>query len=90
MKAENGLYYFNFEDPRATGFDLSDFQKLSEVFVEEYGESDCYFFDEIQNVDKWELFVRTQLDRKKHFLLTGSNASLMSKRTRNKASPEDT
>jgi predicted AAA+ superfamily ATPase len=79
MKNSNGLYYFNFEDPRATGFELNDFQKLDEVFREEYGESDCYFFDEIQNVDKWELFVRTMLDRKKHFLITGSNASLMSK-----------
>jgi predicted AAA+ superfamily ATPase len=78
MKAENGSYYFNFEDPRATGFELSDFQKLDEVFREEYGESDCYFFDEIQNVEKWELFVRTVLDKKKHFLITGSNASLMS------------
>lgn len=79
MKNANGLYYFNFEDPRATGFELSDFQKLDEVFKEEYGESNCYFFDEIQNVDKWELFVRTMLDKKKHFLITGSNASLMSK-----------
>jgi predicted AAA+ superfamily ATPase len=79
MRSQKGLYYFNFEDPRATGFELSDFQKLDEVFREEFGESDCYFFDEIQNVDKWELFVRTLLDRKKHFLLTGSNASLMSR-----------
>jgi predicted AAA+ superfamily ATPase len=79
MKNTNGLYYFNFEDPRATGFELSDFQKLDEVFRDDYGESSCYFFDEIQNVDKWELFVRTMLDRKRHFLITGSNASLMSK-----------
>jgi hypothetical protein len=79
MKATDGSYYFNFEDPRATGFELNDFQRLDEVFKEEYGESGCYFFDEIQNVDKWELFVRTTLDRKKHFLITGSNASLMSK-----------
>lgn len=79
MKAEDGSYYFNFEDPRATGFELSDFQKLDEVFTGEYGESDCYFFDEIQNVEKWELFVRMLLDKKKHLLITGSNASLMSK-----------
>lgn len=79
MKTEKGLYYFNFEDPRATSFELSDFQKLDEVLKEEYGESECYFFDEIQNVDRWELFVRTMIDRKKHFLITGSNASLMSR-----------
>ena len=79
MKKANNPYYFNFEDPRATGFEVNDFQKLNDIFKEEYGESNSYFFDEIQNVEQWELFVRTMLDRKKHFLITGSNASLMSK-----------
>jgi len=78
MKTTSSSYYFNFEDPRATSFEITDFQKLDEIFGEEYGQSDNYFFDEIQNVEKWELFVRTMLDKKKHFLITGSNASLMS------------
>lgn len=73
------FYYFNFEDPRAANFDINDFQKLDEIFNEEYGETSYYFFDEIQNIQKWELFVRTMLDKKKHFLITGSNASLLSK-----------
>ena len=79
MKKTGGKYYFNFEDPKATGFDLNDFQKLEELFLEESGQGDCYYFDEIQNVEKWEIFVRTMLDRGKHFLITGSNASLLSK-----------
>lgn len=79
MKKTSGAAYFNFEDPRATNFETSDFQKLDEVFNEEFGKSDCYFFDEIQNVQKWEIFVRAQLDKNKHFLITGSNASLLSK-----------
>lgn len=79
MKKANGSYYFNFEDPKATSFDLNDFQKLTEIFKEEYGEKDTYFFDEIQNVEKWEIYVRTMLDKQKRFLITGSNASLMSK-----------
>ena len=79
MKATNGKYYFNFEDPKATSFDLNDFQKLDELFLEEFGQGECYYFDEIQNVEKWELFVRTMLDKGKHFLITGSNASLLSK-----------
>ncbi len=79
MKKSKGSYYFNFEDPRANGFEVSDFQKLNIVFNEEYGKSDYYFFDEIQNVENWELFVRSMLDKKKHLLITGSNASLMSK-----------
>ena len=79
MKTTDKAYYFNFEDPRATGFEVNDFQKLDEIFKEEYGESEYYFFDEIQNAEKWELFVRTMLDKKKHLLITGSNASLLSR-----------
>jgi len=79
MKKTGGKYYFNFEDPKATSFELDDFQKLDELFLEECGQGDCYYFDEIQNVQKWEIFVRTKLERGKHFLITGSNASLLSK-----------
>lgn len=79
MKKTRNPRYFMFEDPRAENFEVGDFEKLDEVFREEYGEGDCYFFDEIQNVQKWELFVRKMLDCKKRFLITGSNASLLSK-----------
>ncbi|MFH0818195.1 MAG: ATP-binding protein, partial [Candidatus Micrarchaeota archaeon] len=66
-------------DPRAANFEAGDFPKLDAAFREEFGASGCYFFDEIQNVPKWELFVRSQLDRGKHFAITGSNASLLSR-----------
>ncbi len=79
MRTTNGKYYFNFEDPKATSFELGDFQKLDELFREGVGQEGYYFFDEIQNVEKWELFVRTMLDKGNHFLITGSNASLLSK-----------
>ncbi len=79
MKTEQDFYYLNFEDERLLDFSISDFEKLQEVFLEEFGESDHYFFDEIQNIDKWELFVRKILDKKKYVVITGSNASLLSK-----------
>ena len=79
MKKTRNPYYFKFEDPRAENFEVGDFEKLDEIFRDEYGDSDYYFFDEIQNVQKWELFVRKALDRKKRLLITGSNASLLSK-----------
>ena len=79
IKRKKNFYYFNFEDPRAAAFEVNDFQKLNDIFIEEYGKADCYFFDEIQNAQKWELFVRQMLDKKMHFMLTGSNASLLSK-----------
>ena len=79
MRKEKNFYYFNFEDPRAVNFEIEDFQKLDEIFVEEYGKQNYYFFDEIQNITGWEIFVRSMLDKKNHCVITGSNASLLSK-----------
>lgn len=79
IKKLNEFYYFNFEDPKAINFEVGDFQKLNDVFKEEYGSHDYYFFDEVQNVHKWELFVRAMLDKDKKIVITGSNASLLSK-----------
>lgn len=70
--------YFNFEDVRAFGFELGDFKRLEEIFAAKPG-SNVYFFDEIQNVANWEIFVRTLVDKKKKVIITGSNASLLSK-----------
>ena len=69
MQKTPNFYYFNFEDPRAVNFELTDFQKLNVVFEELYGKAEHYFFDEIQNIPKWELFVRTMLDKKKKFVI---------------------
>lgn len=72
---EEDFAYFNFEDPRVFGFDIGDFTKLDEIFEDK----DFYFFDEIQNIENWELFIRKLHDRKKTICITGSNASLLSK-----------
>lgn len=68
--------YFNFEDSRMHGFEVGDFTKLDEVIGKDI---DAYFFDEIQNVPSWEIFIRHLHDRDKKVFLTGSNASLLSK-----------
>lgn len=78
MKLPN-FYYLNFEDTRLIGFETSDFEKLDEIFQEEYGESEFYLLDEVQNVGDWEIFVRSGLDKHKRFFITGSNASLLSR-----------
>lgn len=72
---EEDFAYFHFEDPRIFGFSIDDFTKLEEVL----GEKSYYFFDEIQNVPQWELFVRKLHDQGKAICITGSNASLLSK-----------
>jgi len=79
MASKKGFYYFNFEDPRLAGFSLDDFSRLDSAFREEFGARSTYFFDEIQNVKKWELYVRAGLDSGKKFFITGSNASLLSR-----------
>ena len=70
--------YFNFEDQRVFGFELHDFNKLEEVYNEKV-KNKIYFFDEIQNVNNWERFIRTQKDKGYKFFLAGSNASLLSR-----------
>jgi len=69
--------YLNFEDVRIFGFELKDFKRLEDFFSSEGG--NLYFFDELQNVDGWERYIRTLLDNKKTVVITGSNASLLSK-----------
>lgn len=79
MKKNKSFNYFNFEDERALNFDISDFERLDEVFSELNPDAAYYFFDEIQNVAEWERFVRRKHDEGKKFLITGSNSLLLSK-----------
>jgi len=71
--------YINFEDERLLDFRAQDFEVLNEVLVEVYGTAKIYFFDEIQNIDKFETFVRRLQDEGKKIIITGSNALLLSK-----------
>jgi predicted AAA+ superfamily ATPase len=77
-RVEN-FHYFNFEDTRLLNFDANDFTRLDDVLGELQPACDWYFFDEVQNVPGWEVFVRSRLDAGKHFTITGSNASMLSK-----------
>jgi predicted AAA+ superfamily ATPase len=69
--------YLNFEDPRLFGFELSDFRLLDSIITEQ--KSETLFFDEIQVVDRWELYIRQKLDEGFKVFVTGSNASLLSR-----------
>lgn len=70
------IAYFNFEDPRILNFEVSDFSKLEEIIPKNV---EAYFFDEIQNVAQWEIYIRQLHDYEKKIFITGSNASLLSK-----------
>jgi uncharacterized protein len=73
---KKNIAYFNFEDPRVYDFDVTDFDKLDDIMGDNNA---AYFFDEIQNVKAWEIFVRQLHDRGAKIFITGSNASLLSK-----------
>lgn len=72
------FYFVNFEDERLLNFSVSDFDFLYETLISLFGEKKTFLFDEIQNVPQWERFVRRLHDQGYKFIVTGSNASLLS------------
>lgn len=72
-------YFLNFDDDRLAKFSVDDFQELYEVFIELFGEQKTFYFDEIQNITGWELFVRRIYDRGCKVFVTGSNAKMLSR-----------
>lgn len=72
-------YYLNFDDERLIRFHVEDFQMLMEVLIELFGQQSTFYFDEIQNIEGWERFVRRLYEQGKKIYITGSNARLLSK-----------
>jgi len=72
-------YYINFDDERLVSFKVEDFQMLLEVLYELFGAQKTFYFDEIQNVDQWERFVRRLHDTGNKIYITGSNARMLSR-----------
>lgn len=82
--AANNYLYCNFEHEKMLHFGVGDFDRLLECYEEVANPSPEHlqylFFDEIQNIRGWEKFVsRMQADRRYKVIVTGSNASLLSR-----------
>jgi uncharacterized protein len=80
---QQNIAYLNFEDERLT-LEAKDLDSILKAYHELYPSvkwKDCYFFfDEIQNIENWEKFVRRCNDTiTKNIFLTGSNANLLSR-----------
>lgn len=75
---KDGYYFVNFEDERLLNFQVKDFDLLHETLISMFGEKQTFLFDEIQNVPEWERFIRRLHDQGYKFVVTGSNASLLS------------
>ncbi len=71
------LLYLNFESPQLYEFNLLDFARLDHIIARKGAK--ILFFDELQWVEGWEMFVRQKLDEGLQVVITGSNASLLSK-----------
>ncbi|SHF94665.1 hypothetical protein SAMN05444274_11455 [Mariniphaga anaerophila] len=70
-------FYINFDTPKLYEFEINDFEVLDQIIYTANPKK--LYFDEIQVVLGWELYVRQKLDEGYQVLVTGSNASLLSK-----------
>jgi len=76
------ILYLNFEDDRLLEFNVNNFQEILDVYFGKYPEhrnTRCYFFfDEIQRIDQWEMFIRRLLDTENlQIFITGSSSKLL-------------
>ncbi len=71
--------YINFDDEKLTGIAASELDQVLEAVYEVYGQIDFLFLDEVQNINKWELFVNRLQRQGLNLVITGSNAKLLSK-----------
>ena len=71
------VLFLNFDTPQLYGFSLLDFSRLDNI-IDNQGPT-ILFFDELQLVEGWEMYVRQKLDEGFKVVITGSNASMLSK-----------
>ncbi|GHV94664.1 ATP-binding protein [Spirochaetia bacterium] len=76
-KLGRDFFYFNFDDIRLADFSRPDFALLDRAIADSGAK--LLFFDEIQSAARWELYVRQKLDEGFQLVITGSNASLLSR-----------
>ena len=80
--SKKNIIYINFEDERLN-LDNSNLDLILQSYHELYPEIEnkdiWFFFDEIQNINSWEKFVRRIYDTvSKNIYITGSNAKFLS------------
>lgn len=77
-QGNDNFLFLNFDIPQLFNFELSDFTLLDEI-IQENAPIQTLYFDEIQIIDGWEVYVRAKLDQGFQVVVTGSNASLLSR-----------
>lgn len=73
--ADDSWFYLKFDAPQLVSLELSDSSRIDKV-LERSGARRLYF-DEVHELDGWELYVLEKLDEGFRVCVTGSNASLL-------------
>lgn len=81
--AKDRMLHVNFEDDRLLGLTVDDLRYVTDVYYQMYPDNRgklCYFFfDEIQNIEHWESYVRRMTDTPNtQIYLSGSSAKMLS------------
>ncbi len=69
--------YVNFDDEALFGIKAKDLRDLEEAIYQVYGNVDYMVFDEIHNVEGWELFISRLRESGKRIIITGSNSKML-------------
>ena len=77
LQAQN-FAYVNFDDERLVTIEAKELNLILQAIYEIYQKPKFIFFDEIQNVNQWELFVNRLKRLGFNLVITGSNANLLS------------
>ena len=72
---DKNFAYLNFDDENLVK--ISNYDEIVKAVFEVYPESKYFLFDEIQNLENWELLVNKLHRRGFNLILTGSNAKLL-------------
>ncbi len=80
---KEAIVWIGFDDERLNGMTINDFDLIlsacREMFPERKIRDTYFFFDEIQRIDGWELFImRLYKSYTKHIFLSGSNSEMLS------------
>jgi hypothetical protein len=67
--------YLNFDDENL--LKINNYDEIIKAIFEVYGQIKIILFDEIQNLENWELFVNKLQRKGFNLILTGSNAQLL-------------
>ena len=80
---KEAIVWIGFDDERLNGMTINDFDLIlsayREMFPERKIRDTYFFFDEIQRIGGWELFImRLYKSYTKHIFLSGSNSEMLS------------